>query len=150
MRGAQGAEEEEEGEELDEEGENKVGGVVREYLSIHDNDEAKLCVQELYAKGYPKARVNVELVKQGLMQAMDAGEREGELIGQLVAFLVKEQIITEEAVGKGFVAVLADLPGMSASASASAFVPREERVCCASVLCVHSCVCVKLVTSSSC
>ena len=132
MRSAQGAEEEEEGEELDEEGENKVGGVVREYLSIHDNDEAKLCVQELYAKGYPKARVNVELVKQGLMQAMDAGEREGELIGQLVAFLVKEQIITEEAVGKGFVAVLADLPGMSASASASAsaFVPREESVLC--------------------
>ena len=118
---------------------------MREYLSIHDNDEAKLCVQELYAKGYPKARVNVELVKQGLMQAMDAGEREGELIGQLVAFLVKEQIITEEAVGKGFVAVLADLPGMSASASASAFVPREERACRA----VHSCVCVKLVTSTS-
>jgi hypothetical protein len=86
----------------------------------------------------------VELVKQGLMQAMDAGEREGELIGQLVAFLVKEQIITEEAVGKGFVAVLADLPGMSASASASVCVcvcvciraAREESVLCGAFVCV--------------
>ena len=105
--------EEEEGDELDEEGENKVGGIMREYLSIHDKEEAKLCMQELYEKGFPKGRVNVEVVRAGLMQAMDAGEKEGELVGNLLCYLVKEEIITDEAAAKGFVAVLSDLPDIT-------------------------------------
>lgn len=80
---------------------------------IHDKEEAKICIQELYEKGFPKARVNVEVVRQGLMQAMDASEREGELVGNLVGYLVKEQIITEEAAAKAFVLVLAELPDIT-------------------------------------
>ena len=80
---------------------------------IHDKEEAKACMEELYEKGFPKSRVNVEVVRAGLMQAMDAGEREGELVGDLVGYLVKEQIISEEACAKGFVAVLADLPDIT-------------------------------------
>jgi len=106
-------EDEDEGEELSEDGENKVGGIVREYLSIHDKEEAKICIQELYDKGFAKPRVNVEVVRAGLMQAMDAGDQEGELIGSLLGYLVKEEIISDDAVAKGFVAVLADLPDIT-------------------------------------
>jgi hypothetical protein len=80
---------------------------------IHDKEEAKICIQELYEKGFPKSRVNVEVVRQGLMQAMDASEREAELVGNLIGYLVKEQIITEEAAAKAFVLVLADLPDIT-------------------------------------
>lgn len=80
---------------------------------IHDKEEAKICIQELYDKGFPKARVNVEVVRGGLLQAMDAGEKEGELIGSLLGYLVKEDTISDEAVAKGFVAVLADLPDIT-------------------------------------
>jgi len=103
----------EEGEELSQDGENKVAGIMREYLSIHDKEEAKVCMQELYEKGFPKSLVNVEIVRQGLMQAMDASEREGELVGNLVGYLVKEQIITDDAAAKAFVSVLAELPDIT-------------------------------------
>eukprot|EP00802_Teleaulax_amphioxeia_P003995 Tamp_03998.p1 GENE.Tamp_03998~~Tamp_03998.p1 ORF type:complete len:771 (-),score=244.72 Tamp_03998:328-2640(-) len=108
-----GAEEEEEGEELSEEGENKVGGILREYLSILDKEEAKACIGEMWEKGFPKSRVNVEVVKQGLMQAMDGTERDGEVVGDLIGYLVKDQILSEDAVAKGFVAVLQDLPDIT-------------------------------------
>jgi hypothetical protein len=80
---------------------------------IHDKEEAKICIQELYEKGFAKPRVNVEVVRAGLMQAMDGGDKEGELIGSLLGYLVKEEIISDDAVAKGFVAVLADLPDIT-------------------------------------
>ena len=80
---------------------------------IHDKEEAKACIEELWEKGFPKARVNVEVVRAGLMQAMEGTERDGERVGDLIGYLVKDQILSEDAAAKGFVAVLADLPDIT-------------------------------------
>jgi hypothetical protein len=80
---------------------------------LQDKEEAKACIEELWEKGFPKSRVKVEVVRAGLMQALDGSEREGELVGDLIGYLVKEQIISEDATAKGFVAVLADLPDLT-------------------------------------
>jgi len=80
---------------------------------ILDKEEAKACIGEMWEKGFPKSRVNVEVVKQGLMQAMDGTERDGEVVGDLIGYLVKDQILSEDAVAKGFVAVLQDLPDIT-------------------------------------
>jgi len=97
-------------EELGEEGEGKVGSILEEYLCIHDINEAKECIEELWSIGYKRSAVNEEVVRRGLLLAFDAGDQESELMGKLFANMVEQGVFSKDDVARGICGVLEELP----------------------------------------
>mmetsp|Transcript_46477 Transcript_46477/g.95046 ORF Transcript_46477/g.95046 Transcript_46477/m.95046 type:complete len:869 (+) Transcript_46477:478-3084(+) len=99
---------------LSPEGENAVGSILEEYLCIYDADEVVQCLHELYGKGYgSKDLVNEEVVRKGLMIALEAGEKESQLMGKMFSHLLEKQVLLPVDSAKGFCDVLADLPDIT-------------------------------------
>lgn len=84
----------------------RKGGVG---AGIHDTDEAVECLKELDGKGHPKELVNEEVVRKGLMLALDAGDKESELIGKMFSSLLERGVLDGVDAAKGFCDVMADL-----------------------------------------
>jgi hypothetical protein len=97
---------------LNEEGEAKVGSILEEYLCIHDKEEAVECVLELHEK-FPVHEVNQEVVRRGLLMAMDAGDKEAMLMGNMFAELIDRKVMEPGDGSAGMCSVMADLPDIA-------------------------------------
>ncbi|KAJ1482181.1 armadillo-type protein [Baffinella frigidus] len=93
---------------LDDAGEAKVGAILEEYISIHDKDEAMVCVKELQTK-FPVYAVSREVVRRGLLMAMDAGDKEALLMGEMFAALIDKKLISPEDGSCGMCSVMEEL-----------------------------------------
>jgi len=82
--------------------------IVDEYLNGFDASEACRCVLELQAPQF-----HFQVVKRGVLRAMDEADRERELIAILLSCLHERGTLTAEQVAAGFRAILADLDDLT-------------------------------------
>ena len=101
------------GPELSEDAAGKVGSILEEFMCNHDVEEAALCLTELHDKGYPRGLLNEEIVHRGLLLALDASEKECELMGRMFGSLLGDKLLSGEDGARGFCKVLRDLPDIA-------------------------------------
>ena len=81
-------------------------------MCIHDKEEAVECVLELHEK-FPVHEVNQEVVRRGLLMAMDAGDKEAMLMGNMFAELIDRKVMEPGDGSAGMCSVMADLPDIA-------------------------------------
>lgn len=92
----------------------KIEGMVKEFHSINDYNEVVLCIKDLKSSEH-HAEIVEQFVNSSLEKKIEAIERVGGLLGRLV----KENVINNDSVVKGFGAVIEliedvaiDIPGV--------------------------------------
>ncbi|MCO5568939.1 hypothetical protein L7F22_022642 [Adiantum nelumboides] len=76
--------------------ERKSDSLLKEFLSIGDLNEAKLCVEELENKEfYP------QFVQMAVMLLLEAQDRQRDLVGTLLEFLWSKKVLSTKDIGSG-------------------------------------------------
>lgn len=84
--------------------EKKSDSLLKEYLSVGDLNEAKLCVEELQSRDF-----HPQLVQMAVLMLLEAQERQRDLVGKLLEFLWSKKVLSTKDVTSGIAMVAEQL-----------------------------------------
>lgn len=84
--------------------EKKSDSLLKEYFSVGDLNEAKLCVEELQNKDF-----HPQLVQMAVLMLLEAHERQRDLVGKLLEFLWSKKVMSTSEITSGIAMVAEQL-----------------------------------------